>query len=63
MIRNTSAVKYNCGGMIMDAQIFWQAFLDTGAPEMYLLYTKARKMESSYVCNDQGVSSSRCGVQ
>lgn len=47
----------------MDAQIFWQAFLDTGAPEMYLLYTKARKMESSYVCNDQGVSSSRCGVQ
>lgn len=40
----------------MNAQMFWQAFLDTGAPEMYLLYTKARKMESSYVCDDQRLS-------
>ena len=33
----------------MNAQLFWQAFLDTGAPEMYLLYTKARRGEASDV--------------
>lgn len=40
----------------MKAQDYWQVFLETGAPEMYLLYNKALKMESGHVFNDSGVS-------
>lgn len=38
----------------MNAPIFWQMFLETGAPEMYLLYNNARKMEKSDVLEDTG---------
>lgn len=38
----------------MDAQMIWQMFLETGAPEMYLLYNKARKMEENHVSDDPG---------
>lgn len=38
----------------MDAQNLWQIFLETGAPEMYLLYNKARKMEELHVLDDPG---------
>ncbi|MBO5867565.1 MAG: hypothetical protein J6Q54_01495, partial [Oscillospiraceae bacterium] len=48
-------VKTSCGGILMNSQQFWQAFLDTGAPEMYLLYSKARKLEASYVLENQGL--------
>ena len=27
----------------MDAKLLWSVFLDTGAPEAYLLYRRARK--------------------
>lgn len=37
----------------MDSNQFWLAFLDTGAPEMYLLYSKAKKMEGNRVSDDQ----------
>lgn len=33
----------------MKAQDYWQIFLETGAPEVYLFYTTARKMEESNV--------------
>lgn len=29
----------------------WQTFLETGAPEIYLLYNQARKLEGSNVSN------------
>ncbi len=35
----------------MNARECWEIFIETGAPEMYLLYTKARKMEESDVFN------------
>ena len=38
----------------MNSRQLWQAFLDTGAPEMYLLYNQAKKQEESHVSNDQG---------
>ena len=38
----------------MNAQDYWQVFLETGAPEMYLLYNQARKTESLHVFNDSG---------
>jgi len=36
----------------MLAQDYWQMFLETGAPEYYLLYNNARKMEKSHVCDN-----------
>ena len=38
----------------MNAQLFWQAFLDTGAPELYVLYSKAKEAEAAYVFNNSG---------
>lgn len=31
----------------MDAKLFWSLFLDTGAPEAYLLYRSARNQSGS----------------
>lgn len=36
----------------MESQDYWNLFMDTGAPEMYLLYHHARKTESKNVFND-----------
>lgn len=33
----------------MKAQDYWQIFLETGAPELYLMYNSARKMEMADV--------------
>lgn len=38
----------------MDSQMIWQIFVETGAPEMYLLYNKARKLEEPNVLDDPG---------
>lgn len=38
----------------MNAQDYWNMFLETGAPEMYLLYNKARRTEETHVFNDPG---------
>ena len=40
----------------MNSQAFWQVFLDTGAPEMFMLYHKMRKMEDGHVSDNTGVS-------
>lgn len=47
----------------MDSQSYWQLFLETGAPEMYLLYNKARKMEDVHVFNDTGSGASGNCIQ
>lgn len=47
----------------MNAQLYWQLFLDTGAPEMYLLYNKARKTEASNVFDDQGACAQSSSLQ
>lgn len=33
----------------MDSNVFWQLFLDTGAPEAYMLYNVSRRTEESHV--------------
>ena len=33
----------------MTSQDYWQIFLETGAPELYLLYNNARKLENTHV--------------
>ena len=38
----------------MNSTDFWQVFLETGAPEAYLMYTKALKMEGPHVSDGSG---------
>ena len=50
-------------GMQMTSQDYWQIFLETGAPEMYLLYNKALKMETSYVPDNTGAGTAGHSLQ
>jgi len=47
----------------MNAQDYWTIFLETGAPEMYLLYNKARRMEATDVFNDSGTGAASHRLQ
>jgi hypothetical protein len=47
----------------MDAASYWQLFLDTGAPEMYLLYQKALKTEENHVSDHSGHRPTGHGLQ
>ena len=47
----------------MNAQDYWTIFLETGAPEVYLLYNKVRRMEGTDVSDDARVGSSGLGLQ
>lgn len=38
----------------MNAMDYWQLFLETGAPEAYLMYSKQLKSEAAYVFDDPG---------
>lgn len=38
----------------MQSQNYWELFLETGAPEMYLLYHQAKRMEENYVPDHPG---------
>ncbi len=41
----------------MQSQNYWQLFLETGAPEMYLLYHQAKRLEENDVSDDPGIGS------
>ena len=45
----------------MDAKNYWQLFLETGAPEMYLMYIQQRKQDLSNAPESSG--SGRSGNQ
>lgn len=47
----------------MNSENFWQLFMETGAPEMYLLYNKARKMEETHVSDGPGTGAESFGLQ
>ena len=38
----------------MKSMDYWQSFLETGAPDAYLMYTKQLKSEAAYVYDDSG---------
>ena len=38
----------------MDPISLWQAFIETGAPEFYLMYNQARKAELNHVSDGSG---------
>lgn len=47
----------------MDTNRLWSVFLETGSPEVYLLFAAARRMEDVHVFDSQGTGSSRYGLQ
>ena len=47
----------------MDKNAFWQMFLETGAPEMYLLYNQAKRMENDHVPDDAGTGAAGNSLQ
>lgn len=38
----------------MNAKDYWQLFLETGAPEAYLLFSLQQKVEGNYVSDHPG---------
>ncbi len=47
----------------MDAKDYWQMFMETGAPELYLLYHNAQKMEKNHVLDDSGTGPAGYSLQ
>ena len=47
----------------MNAMDYWQLFLETGAPEAYLMYSKQLKSEAEYVFDDPGGRPAGNGLQ
>ena len=47
----------------MDSKQYWKLFIQTGAPELYILFNQARRMEATDVFEDQGVGATRNGLQ
>lgn len=47
----------------MNAKDYWQLFLETGAPEAYLLYAKQIKTEAKHVLDDSGYRPKSNGLQ
>ena len=47
----------------MEARDYWQLFLETGAPEAYLLYSRQVKAESQYVLDQSGNRPEGDGLQ
>ena len=39
----------------MDSKFFWEVFLETGAPEMYVYYQEAKRSEEVYVSDSAGL--------
>ena len=47
----------------MNSLAYWNMFLETGAPEMYLMYKQARKMEDTDVFDRSWAGASGNGLQ
>jgi len=47
----------------MKAQEYFNMFMETGIPEMYLMFQQARRMENGNVPDDQGTCASDHSLQ
>lgn len=47
----------------MDAKDYWKLFVETGAPELYLMYSNALKMEAENVPERSGAGIKSNGLQ
>ena len=48
---------------MMNSNVYWQLFLETGSPEAYLMFHDARRMEKSYVSQHEGLGGASHTVQ
>ena len=51
------------GGMTMLSSEYWKLFLETGAPEAYLLYTQSLRQEERHVSDGSGHRPAGDGLQ
>ena len=47
----------------MNKETYWKLFLETGAPEAYLLYNRAKRMEHRHVSDNQSTGIAPDGLQ
>ncbi len=47
----------------MNSKDYWEVFLETGAPEMYLLYSKFRRVEQTYVPDSASSGAAHNAIQ
>ena len=47
----------------MNSQALWNMFLQTGSPELYVLFKHACKLEDSHASDDQGSGTSFNSIQ
>ena len=47
----------------MTAKDYWKLFMENGAPEVYLLYQQALKMEGGHVSDHEGLGLEGNGLQ
>lgn len=47
----------------MNSELFWQVFLETGAPEAYLMFQKMRRTEDGNVFDHEGIGTEAYGLQ
>lgn len=47
----------------METKMLWELFMETGAPEAYLLYQRALKMEAGHVSDNEGTGPAGNGLQ
>ena len=47
----------------MNAADYWNIFMETGAPEAYIAYTRALKMEENHVFDDARPGAEGYGLQ
>ena len=47
----------------MNALEYWKLFIETGAPEVYLLYNRAKRMEQAHVSDNQSIGVKSHGLQ
>ena len=46
----------------MEPEEIWQLFVDTGAPEFYMLYNEARRTEDTHVSHDSRIGIKSHGI-
>ena len=51
------------GGMAVNAQEYWKMFLETGSPEIYLLFRRECRLEDKHVFDDSGLGTASHGLQ
>ena len=47
----------------MNSQEYWKAFLDSGIPEYYILFNRARQMEENHVPENPGTGTAGIALQ